>query len=71
MILTFSSHSHKVALTFRHELEHLRVLENVLSVVDKQLTSDKNKHGSNIGRGRLSVKGEDAVSNLGEGEVLP
>jgi hypothetical protein len=56
-----SSHTH---------VEHLRVLEDVGTVVNDQLASDDDENGSSVGSGGLSVEGQHSVDDLGKGEAL-
>ena len=51
-------------------MEHLRVLEHVLAVVDEQLAGDEDDDGGRGGRCGLGVEREDAVLHLGERERL-
>lgn len=51
-------------------MEHLRVLQHVLSVIDKQLTRHQHEDRGDRGRGGLGVEREDLVHDFGEWKAL-
>jgi len=57
---------YEISLPLGNEVEHLGILEDILAVVNEELTCDEDQDRGDCGGRRLGVEGEDAVADCGK-----